>query len=80
YAIGECASGTNRVYGLVAPGYNLGQGAVDPILGSENAFEGADLSAKLTLLGVDVGGIVDAPGRTPGARRYVYLEESKAVY
>ena len=50
----------------------MAQVAVDHILGSENAFEGADLSAKLKLLGVDVGGIGDAHGRTPGARSYVY--------
>ena len=43
-------------------------------------FTGADLSAKLKLLGVDVGGIGDAHGRTPGARSYVYLDESKEVY
>jgi nitrite reductase (NADH) large subunit len=38
------------------------------------------MSAKLKLLGVDVGGIGDAHGRTPGARSYVYLDESKEVY
>lgn len=80
YAIGECASWNNRVFGLVAPGYKMAQVAVDHILGSENAFEGADLSAKLKLLGVDVGGIGDAHGRTPGARSYVYLDESKEIY
>ncbi len=70
---GECASWNNRVYGLVAPGYKMAQVAVDHLLGSENSFTGADLSAKLKLLGVDVGGIGDAHGRTPGARSYVYL-------
>ena len=80
YAIGECASWNNRVFGLVAPGYKMAQVAVDHILGSENAFTGADMSAKLKLLGVDVGGIGDAHGRTPGARSYVYLDESKEVY
>lgn len=79
YAIGECASWNNRVYGLVAPGYKWPV-AVDHLLGSENSFTGADLSAKLKLLGVDVGGIGDAHGRTPGARSYVYLDESKEVY
>ncbi|VTM22809.1 Rubredoxin-NAD(+) reductase [Raoultella terrigena] len=80
YAIGECASWNNRVYGLVAPGYKMAQVTVDHILGTDNAFTGADLSAKLKLLGVDVGGIGDAYGRTPGARSYVYLDESKEVY
>lgn len=58
----------------------MAQVAVDHILGSENAFTGADMSAKLKLLGVDVGGIGDAHGRTPNSRSYVYLDESKEVY
>ncbi|WP_155489363.1 nitrite reductase large subunit NirB, partial [Cronobacter sakazakii] len=45
-----------------------------------NQFEGADLSAKLKLLGVDVGGIGDAHGRTPKSRSYVFLDESKEIY
>lgn len=80
YAIGECASWNNRVYGLVAPGYKMAQVAVDNLLGIDNHFTGADLSAKLKLLGVDVGGIGDAHGRTPGSRSYVYLDERQEVY
>ncbi len=80
YAIGECASWSGRAFGLVAPGYKMAQVAVDHLLGNENRFEGADLSAKLKLLGVDVGGIGDAHGRTPGCRSYVYLDENKEVY
>jgi len=80
YAIGECAAWHDRVFGLVAPGYKMAQVAADHLLGRENAFSGADMSAKLKLLGVDVGGIGDAHGRTPGARSYVYLDESKEVY
>lgn len=80
YAIGECASWNDHTYGLVAPGYKMAQVAVDHILGVPNVFQGADMSAKLKLLGVNVGGIGDAHGRTPGARSYVYLDESKEVY
>ncbi len=36
------------------------------------------MSAKLKLLGVDVGGIGDAHGATPGARSYAYIDESQA--
>lgn len=60
YAIGECASWQERTFGLVAPGYKMAQVAADHLLGRENAFLGADMSAKLKLLGVDVGGIGDA--------------------
>ncbi|WP_312217049.1 nitrite reductase large subunit NirB [Pantoea vagans] len=80
YAIGECAVWQNRVYGLVAPGYKMAQVASDQLLGRDNAFTGADMSAKLKLLGVDVGGIGDARGTTPGARSVVWLDESKSVY
>ena len=80
YAIGECASWNHQIFGLVAPGYKMAQIVADNLLGVENHFTGADLSAKLKLLGVDVGGIGDTHGRTPNARSYVYLDESKEVY
>lgn len=80
YAIGECAAWQGRVYGLVAPGYKMAQVTADSLLGGENAFTGADMSAKLKLLGVDVGGIGDAHGRTEGARSYLYLDENKEIY
>ncbi|PNK62198.1 nitrite reductase large subunit [Pantoea sp. FDAARGOS_194] len=80
YAIGECAAWQDRVFGLVAPGYKMVQVASDALTGRDSAFQGADMSAKLKLLGVDVGGIGDARGRTPGARSYVWLDESRSVY
>lgn len=59
----------------------MAQVAVDHILGSENAFTGADMSAKLKLLSVDVGGIgSDAHGRTPNSRSAGLFNESKEVY
>ncbi|ALV90751.1 MULTISPECIES: nitrite reductase large subunit NirB [Pantoea] len=80
YAVGECAAWNNRLFGLVAPGYKMAQVASDVLLGRDNAFAGADMSAKLKLLGVDVGGIGDAQGRTPGARSYMWLDEQKHIY
>ncbi len=80
YAIGECASWHNQTFGLVAPGYKMAQVAVDHLLGQQTAFQGADLSAKLKLLGVDVGGIGDAHGRQAGCRSYIYLDEGKEIY
>jgi len=58
----------------------MAQVVADNLLGKDNAFQGADMSAKLKLLGVDVGGIGDAHARTPGARSYVYLNESQETY
>ncbi|PMH41373.1 nitrite reductase large subunit [Vibrio sp. 10N.286.49.B3] len=80
YAIGECASWNETFYGLVAPGYKMATVAVDHLVGNESEFEGADMSAKLKLLGVKVGSIGDANGRTPGCKSYVYQNEEDEVY
>ena len=80
YAIGECAAWQGRIFGLVAPGYKMAQVASDALVGRDSLFQGADMSAKLKLLGVDVGGIGDAHGRTPGARSYLWLDEGRSIY
>lgn len=80
YAIGECASWQGRVFGLVAPGYKMAQVTIAHLLGEDSKFEGADMSAKLKLMGVDVGSIGDAKSRALGCRSYVYLDESIPVY
>lgn len=80
YAIGECACWNTHVYGLVAPGYKMARVAAEHLTGHPAVFSGADMSAKLKLLGVDVGGIGDAHGRTVGSQSFVYLDEIKEVY
>ncbi|MDV5168429.1 nitrite reductase large subunit NirB [Photobacterium rosenbergii] len=80
YAIGECVSWNEMFYGLVAPGYKMAQVAVSHLIGEDNRFEGADMSAKLKLLGVKVGSIGDANGRTPGCKSFVYQNEEQEVY
>jgi nitrite reductase (NADH) large subunit len=67
YAIGECALVGGRIYGLVAPGYDMAAVVVDQLLGGESAFQGADLSTKLKLLGVDMASFGDALATTKGA-------------
>lgn len=80
YAIGECACWQGKVYGLVAPGYKMAQVALAHLIGESAKFEGADMSAKLKLMGVDVGSIGDAKAKTIASRSYVYLDESIPVY
>jgi nitrite reductase (NADH) large subunit len=76
YAIGECALWDGRVFGLVAPGYQMAEVAARHIAGETNVqFLGADLSTKLKLMGVDVASIGDAHGGTAGAVSYVYTDE-----
>lgn len=80
YAIGECALWGGMIYGLVAPGYQMAKTAFDHIQGGLLQFQGADMSTKLKLLGVDVASIGDAHGNTPGAQSYVYQNEVDQVY
>ena len=80
YAIGECALWDNRIFGLVAPGYQMAKVALSHITGGSEQFTGADMSTKLKLLGIDVASVGDAQGRTPGAQSYVYQDGVNEVY
>ncbi|MFZ5697582.1 MAG: nitrite reductase large subunit NirB [Pseudomonadota bacterium] len=80
YAIGECALWSGRIYGLVAPGYEMAKVAVEQITGGETLFQGADMSTKLKLMGVDVASLGDAHGQAAGAHAYVYINEPAGVY
>lgn len=56
YAIGEVALYNQMIYGLVAPGYEMANVAVNQILGNTEVImpEEIDMSTKLKLMGVDV--------------------------
>ena len=80
WAIGECAAPNGRMYGLVAPGYQMAEVVVDTMLGGEGTFEGADMSTKLKLLGVDVASFGDAHAETPGSLELVYSDAVAGIY
>ncbi|MFC0266426.1 nitrite reductase large subunit NirB [Kushneria aurantia] len=80
FAIGECALWQNRIFGLVAPGYTMARTVAGCLTGEEAHFNGADMSTKLKLLGVDVGSIGDAHGATEGAKSYRYIDEAGSGY
>jgi nitrite reductase (NADH) large subunit len=80
HAIGEVACLGEQVFGLVAPGYAMAETAADRLLGGEATFPGADLSAKLKLLGVDVASFGDAKARTPGALKVVVNDPVRRSY
>jgi nitrite reductase (NADH) large subunit len=81
YAIGECALWRGKLFGLVAPGYQMAQVAAARICGaSEISFAGADMSTKLKLLGVDVASVGDAHAATPGARTYSFVDGKRDHY
>ncbi|MDR5907427.1 nitrite reductase large subunit NirB [Franzmannia qiaohouensis] len=80
-AIGEVALWNQSIFGLVAPGYQMAKAALSTLMGGETRFQGADMSTKLKLLGVDVGSIGDAHGnQNPGARNFRYLDQIKQEY
>ncbi|HEX7478989.1 MAG TPA: nitrite reductase large subunit NirB [Polyangiales bacterium] len=54
HAIGEVALHRGMIYGLVAPGYEMADVLAKRLHGREASFSGADQSAKLKLMGVDV--------------------------
>ena len=81
HAIGECALWSEKIFGLVAPGYTMARTLASVLNGdTEAAFTGADMSTKLKLLGVDVGSIGDAHAQTPGARNIRFNDEQAGHY
>lgn len=80
FAIGECALFGGRIFGLVAPGYRMAEAAASQLCKEKQSFQGADMSTKLKLLGVDVGAIGDAHGRQEGAVAYTFSDERIETY
>ena len=89
YAVGECAVWQNQIFGLVAPGYRMAKVAASHCLNqlgittqSEtlDAFQGADMSTKLKLLGVEVASIGDAHGAQDNVVSYSYTDEFAETY
>lgn len=76
YAIGECALAGGMVYGLVGPCFTMAEVAADRIMGGGSGFEGADLSTKLKLLGVEVAQF----GAMDGALDVTYMDPVSGVY
>ncbi|WP_297082860.1 nitrite reductase large subunit NirB [uncultured Demequina sp.] len=79
-AIGEVACIQGSCIGLIAPGNTMAEIAVDRLLGGDSTFPGADTSAKLKLLGVDVASFGDAFAKTPGALELTYADPVAGVY
>ena len=80
-AIGEVALWDGRIYGLVAPGYDMAR-QLASVLSDEicSGFCGADMSTKLKLLGVEVGSIGDAHARSEGALTCQFEDSITGVY
>ncbi len=81
FAIGECALWSGKLFGLVAPGYQMAEAAASALLGAgDKQFTGADMSTKLKLMGVDVASLGDAQAATPDAQCCTLVDERAGVY
>lgn len=80
YAVGEVASFEGMTYGLVAPGYEMADVAVDQISGGDKHFETPDLSTVLKLIGVDVASFGDALEQGEGVRSIYIQDMLSGVY
>jgi NADPH-dependent 2,4-dienoyl-CoA reductase/sulfur reductase-like enzyme/bacterioferritin-associated ferredoxin len=90
FAVGECAVHRGVTYGLAFPGYKMVDNLVDNLVGGTATFQGADLSAKLKLMGITVASLgdhdeKDRPNTTVnsflahGAYRKVVMREGRIV-
>ncbi len=80
-AIGEVALWDGRIYGLVAPGYDMARQLANVLCDEVcSGFCGADMSTKLKLLGVEVGSIGDAHARSEGALTCQFEDSITGVY
>ena len=59
WAVGEVACAHGRTWGLVGPGYAMARTVADRLGGGSATFDGADLSTKLKLLGIEVASFGD---------------------
>ena len=57
FAVGECAVHNGVTYGLALPGYKMVDNLVDNLVGGTATFQGADVSARLKLMGVTVASL-----------------------
>ncbi|MEW5628190.1 nitrite reductase large subunit NirB [Streptomyces hydrogenans] len=82
YAIGECAQTSDgRVYGLVAPGYQMAEAVADQLAGDGTTeFTGADTSTRLKLLGADVASFGDPFAAGAEATELVFSDGREGVY
>ncbi|UII77771.1 nitrite reductase large subunit NirB [Flagellimonas sp. HMM57] len=81
FAIGEVALYNKMIYGLVAPGYEMAQVAVDQILGENTQMSASiDMSTKLKLIGVDVASFGNPFTTDDEAHTIVFENKLQGIY
>jgi nitrite reductase (NADH) large subunit len=82
YAIGEVALLNNMIYGLVAPGYDMAEVAVNQILENKDVImpQEIDMSTKLKLIGVDVASYGEPYMPIEKGYSIIYENKTKNLY
>ncbi len=82
FAIGEVALYNQMIYGLVAPGYEMAEVAVNQILGNSDASmsEEIDMSTKLKLIGVDVASFGEPFMPSHKGHSILFENKTKSLY
>jgi len=82
YAIGEVALYRQMIYGLVAPGYEMAEVAVQQILGNSEVImcEEIDMSTKLKLIGVDVASFGEPYMPAEKGHSIIFENKTKSLY
>lgn len=82
FAIGEVALYNQMIYGLVAPGYEMAQVAVDQILDKSDTIMAAaiDMSTKLKLIGVDVASFGTPFMPTEKGHSIIFENKTESLY
>ncbi|UZR99516.1 nitrite reductase large subunit NirB [Chondrinema litorale] len=81
FAIGEVALYNNGIYGLVAPGYEMADVAVEQITGGTKLMvPSIDMSTQLKLIGTEVASFGDPFIENESVTAIVYENKHKGIY
>ena len=80
FAIGEVAAHAGKIYGLVAPGYEMAEIVAANLCGEDRRFAGTDLATKLKLMGVDVASFGRPDAEGPDIQPVIFHDPVGGVY
>ena len=81
FAIGEAALYNNMIYGLVAPGYDMADVAVEQITGGDKVMvPSIDMSTQLKLIGTEVASFGDPFIEGDEVSAIVYENKHRGIY
>ncbi|MBM4152150.1 MAG: nitrite reductase small subunit NirD [Kiritimatiellaceae bacterium] len=80
FAIGEVALFKGMIYGLVGPGFEMADVVASNLCGLQREFNGADMSTKLKLMGVDVASLGDPFSGSDKTHTVTVHDSRRGVY